>query len=48
VWIAPPPPDDNKYTVKVRFSEPGTYTLCARADDGLLTTDELVTITVTK
>jgi hypothetical protein len=41
-------PADGKYTVKVTFGEPGTYTLCARADDGGLTTDELVTVTVTR
>ena len=29
-----PVPADGKYTVKITFGEPGTYTLCARADDG--------------
>jgi len=29
-------------------AEPGTYTLCARADDGALTTDEMLTINVTR
>jgi hypothetical protein len=48
IWVAPKPPADGKYEVKVTFSEPGTYTLCARADDGALTTDELVTFTVTR
>jgi hypothetical protein len=48
IWVAPKAPADGKYQVKVTFSEPGTYTLCARADDGALTTDELVTFTVTR
>ena len=33
---------------QVTFDEPGTYVLCARADDGALTSDDDVTITVTK
>jgi hypothetical protein len=48
IWVAPPVPEDGKYTVKVTFAEPGTYTLCARADDGALTTDEMLTINVTR
>jgi len=48
IWIAPPMPADGKYVVKVTFAEPGTYTLCARADDGALTTDEMLTINVTR
>jgi hypothetical protein len=48
IWIAPPVPADGKYVSKVTFAEPGTYTLCARADDGALTTDEMVTINVTR
>ena len=48
IWIAPPVPEGGKYSVKVRFPEPGTYVLAARADDGALTSDELVTVTVTK
>jgi hypothetical protein len=48
IWVAPPVPDDGKYVVKVTFAEPGTYTLCARADDGALTTDEMVTVNVTR
>lgn len=47
-WSDPPVPEDGKYTVKVTFAEPGTYTLYARADDGGLTTDEMVTINVTR
>lgn len=45
-WVPPPFPADGKHTVQVTFDEPGTYVLCARADDGGLTSDELVTITV--
>jgi hypothetical protein len=48
IWVAPPVPADGKYVTKVTFSAPGTYVLCARADDGALTTDELVTINVTR
>ena len=47
-WIPPDVPDDGKYVIKVTFAEPGSYTLCARADDGALTTDEMVTIKVTR
>lgn len=46
VWIAPPPPPDGKSTVQVTFAAPGTYVLRARADDGALTADGQVTITV--
>jgi hypothetical protein len=48
IWVAPPVPADGKYVVKVTFAEPGTYTLCSRADDGALTTDEMLTINVTR
>lgn len=48
IWLPPPVPPDGKYSVKITFGQPGTYTLCARADDGGLTTDELVTVTVTR
>jgi hypothetical protein len=47
-WVAPPVPDGGKYVVHATFVEPGTYVLCARADDGGLTSDELVTVTVTR
>jgi hypothetical protein len=46
VWVAPPVPDDGKYTVWATFSAPGTYVLRSRADDGALTADGQVTITV--
>ena len=47
-WIAPPFPADGKKTVQVTFDEPGTYVLCARADDGALTGDDMVTVTVSR
>ncbi|HEX8028055.1 MAG TPA: hypothetical protein VF491_06320 [Vicinamibacterales bacterium] len=48
VWMAPPMPDDGKVTVWATFSQPGTYVLRSRADDGALTADGQVTITVTR
>lgn len=48
VWIAPPPSADGKHTVWATFSEPGVYVLRSRADDGALTADGQVTITVTR
>ena len=44
--IAEPPPD-NKWVVRVTFSEPGTYVLRAVASDGSLFTYENVSVTVT-
>ncbi|MFN7980405.1 MAG: hypothetical protein U0Q11_00970 [Vicinamibacterales bacterium] len=46
IWVAPPVPADGRYTTKVTFSEPGTYVLRARADDGALTGDDELTVTV--
>jgi hypothetical protein len=46
VWVAPPMPPDGKVTVHVTFAEPGTYVLRSRADDGALTADGHVTVTV--
>jgi len=48
VWVAPPIPTDGKVTVWATFSEPGVYVLRSRADDGALTGDGQVTITVTR
>lgn len=48
VWVAPQIPADGKVTVWATFSEPGTYVLRSRADDGALTADGQVTITVTR
>ena len=47
VWVAPAFPADGKVTVSATFSEPGVYVLRSRADDGALTADGQVTITVT-
>jgi hypothetical protein len=47
-WTPPAFPADGKQTVQVTFDEPGTYVLCARADDGALTGDEMVTVTVAR
>ena len=46
VWVAPPLADDGKSTVWATFSQPGIYVLRSRADDGALTADGQVTITV--
>jgi hypothetical protein len=48
VWVAPPLPADGKVTVWATFSDPGVYVLRSRADDGALTADGQVTITVTR
>jgi len=48
LWQAPAVPADNKYVTTVTFAEPGTYVLRARADDGALTSDEDVTVTVSR
>jgi hypothetical protein len=48
LWTAPPVPADGKYVATAVFSEPGTYVLRARADDGALFHDQDVTVTVTR
>jgi hypothetical protein len=48
VWVAPAFPADGRYTAQVTFTEPGTYVLRARADDGALTGDDELTVTVTR
>ena len=48
VWVAPKLPDDGLQPVQVTFSEPGTYVLRCRADDGALVADEEVTIVVVR
>lgn len=45
-WVPPELPDDGRWEAQVTFSEPGTYVLKGRADDGGLFTDELVTVNV--
>src|SRR4029077_16626510 len=47
LWSAPRLPPDGKVPTHVTFSEPGTYVLRCRADDGALVADEEVTIIVT-
>ena len=48
VWVPPAMAADGKVTVWATFSEPGVYVLRSRADDGALTADGQVTITVTR
>src|SRR5437868_1412442 len=47
-WQPTPIPADGRQPVTVTFSEPGTYVLRCRADDGALVADDEVTIVVTK
>jgi hypothetical protein len=46
LWIPPALPADGKVKAQVTFRKPGTYVLRAHADDGALTDDEDVTVTV--
>lgn len=48
IWVPPAMPSDGKVEVQVTFSEPGVYILRSRADDGALTADGQVTVTVTR
>jgi hypothetical protein len=48
LWTAPPPPPDGKWAAQATFDQPGTYVLRARADDGALTDDQDITVTVTR
>jgi hypothetical protein len=48
IWMPPPIPADGKQPVTVTFSEPGTYVLRCRADDGALLADEELTVIVTR
>ena len=45
-WQPPTPPEDGRWVSEVIFSQPGTYTLRGRADDGGLYTDVEVTVLV--
>jgi hypothetical protein len=47
VWSPPDLPADGRITVTATFSAPGTYILRSRADDGALTADGQITVTVT-
>ena len=46
LWRPPDPPEGGRWTVRVSFSQPGTYILRARADDGGLFADEEITVVV--
>ncbi len=46
LWRPPELPEDGRWTVTVTFSQPGTYILRGRADDGGLFADEEVTVVV--
>ena len=48
MWAPPSIPADGRQPVTVSFSEPGTYVLRCRADDGALVADEEITIVVTR
>jgi hypothetical protein len=45
-WVPPELPEDGRWITEVTFSEPGTYVLRGRADDGGLFTDREVTVRV--
>ena len=47
IWAPPPLADSGRTSVQVTFHTPGTYVLRSHADDGALTADEPITITVT-
>lgn len=48
LWTPPPIPEDGMYNTDVVFSEPGTYVLWGRADDGGLYHDGYITVIVTE
>jgi len=48
LWTAPPAPPDGKWKAQATFASPGTYVIRARADDGALTADDQITVTVTR
>lgn len=45
-WVSPEVPEDGRWTATATFSQPGTYVLRGRADDGGLAGDVEVTIRV--
>jgi hypothetical protein len=45
-WVPPELPEDGRWVAEVTFSEPGTYILRGRADDGGLFTDRDIVVTV--
>ena len=48
LWTPPELPADGIHKTEVTFSEPGTYTLWGRADDGGLYHDEYITVIVSE
>jgi hypothetical protein len=48
LWTPPPAPPDGKWISRVTFDQPGTYVLHARADDGSVTSDDSLTVNVTR
>jgi len=46
LWLPPEVPEDGIYEVTATFTEPGTYVLWARADDGGLYNDRYITVEV--
>jgi hypothetical protein len=48
LWRPPVAPADGRWVAMAVFSEPGTYVLRARADDGALLGDQEVAVTVTR
>lgn len=48
MWTPAPPPADGKWTVQVKFDQPGTYILRWHASDGALWADEDIRVTVTR
>lgn len=48
LWLPPEVPEDGIYEVTATFSEPGTYVLWARADDGGLYNDSYITVEVSE
>ncbi len=48
LWLPPEVPEDGNYEVTATFSEPGTYVLWSRADDGGLYNDAYITVNVTE
>jgi hypothetical protein len=46
LWTPPPAPEDGIYKTTVTFTEPGSYTLWGRADDGGLYHDQYIFVNV--
>lgn len=48
LWLPPEVPEDGNYVVTATFTEPGTYVLWGRADDGGLYHDDYITVHVSE